>query len=76
MKSYRPRDGSGEPPAAGRRNQALDLQGQQRRCDIHVSVTAPEAWLYKKAAGRTAKLCTGERLPPFAHHCLHCAEEG
>ena len=57
LKSYRPRDGSGEPPAGGGRNPEVDFRGQRRRRDTHVSSTDPEALLYRKARGQDAQLC-------------------
>ena len=56
MKSFRPKDGSGEPPTPGR-NGEVDFRGQPRSNDTHASTTDPDARLYKKAAGQAAKLC-------------------
>ncbi len=56
MKSFRPKDGSGEPPAPGR-NSEVDFRGEPRSNEAHASTTDPDAWLYKKAAGQAAKLC-------------------
>ena len=56
MKSFRPRDGGGEPPDAGR-NGERDFHGETRSNDTHASSTDPDARLYKKAAGQAAKLC-------------------
>jgi len=56
MKSFRPKDGSGEPPAPGRNGEA-DFRGEPRSNDTHASTTDPDARLYKKAAGQAAKLC-------------------
>src|SRR3954452_12653684 len=56
MKSFRPKDGSGEPPGPGR-NGARDFHGETRSNDTHASSTAPDARLYKKAEGQAAKLC-------------------
>ena len=56
MKSFQPKDGSGEPPAA-RRNGEADFRGRPRGNETHASKTDPEARLYKKAAGQAAKLC-------------------
>jgi len=38
MKSFRARDGSGEPPAAGR-NGERDFHGEKRRDETHASTT-------------------------------------
>jgi len=56
MKSFRPKDGSGEPPADGR-NGERDFHGEKRSNETHASTTDPDARLYKKAAGQAAKLC-------------------
>jgi transposase len=56
MKSFRPKDGSGEPPAPGR-NSERDFHGETRSNDTHASTTDPEARLARKSAGREAKLC-------------------
>ena len=56
MKSFRPKDGSGEPPAPGR-NSERDFHGETRSNDTHVSTTDPETRLARKSAGREAKLC-------------------
>jgi transposase len=56
MKSFKPKDGPGEPPAPGRNGEA-DFRGQRRSNETHASTTDPDARLYKKAAGQAAKLC-------------------
>ncbi len=56
MKSFRPKDGSGEPPAPGR-NGEVDFRGEPRGNDTHASTTDPDVRLYKKTAGQAAKLC-------------------
>jgi transposase len=56
MKSFRPKDGSGEPPAGGRNSEA-DFHGQKRSNATHASTTEPEARLYRKGPGKEAKLC-------------------
>jgi IS5 family transposase len=55
MKSFRPRDGSGEPPAPGR-NGERDFHGEQRSNQTHASTTDPDARLYRKGPGQPAKL--------------------
>jgi transposase len=58
MKSFRPKDGSDEPPAAGDgRNREADFRGEKRSNDTHASTTDPEARLYRKGPGKEAKLC-------------------
>jgi hypothetical protein len=55
-KSFRPKDGSGPPPDAGR-NGEQDFRGQKRSNDTHASTTDPDARLYRKGPGKEAKLC-------------------
>ena len=55
MKSFRPKDGSGEPPAGGR-NGERDFHGEKRRNQTHASTTDPDARLYRKGPGQPAKL--------------------
>src|ERR1700738_5102402 len=58
MKSGKPKDGSGEPPAqGGGRNAEADFHGQKRSNDTHASTTDPEARLYRKGKGKETKLC-------------------
>ena len=56
-KSFRPKDGSDDPPGDGGRNGTRDFHGEQRTNDTHASTTDPEAKLYRKSRGTTAKLC-------------------
>ena len=56
MKSFRPKDGSGEPPADGR-NGERDFHGERRSNETHASTTDADARLYKKAEGQASKLC-------------------
>jgi transposase len=55
MKSFRPKDGSGEPPSPGR-NGERDFHGEKRSNESHASTTDPDARLYRKAPGQPAKL--------------------
>ena len=58
MKSFRPKDGSGEPRASGGgRNREADFHGQKRSNETHASTTDPQARLYRKGPGKEAKLC-------------------
>jgi transposase len=58
MKSFRPHDGSDEePPADGGRNGEADFHGEKRSNQTHASTTDPDARLYRKGAGKEAKLC-------------------
>ena len=51
LKSFRPKDGSGEPPGPGR-NGERDFHGERRKNDTHVSTTDPDARLYRKRPGK------------------------
>ena len=55
-KSFRPKDGSGDPPGPGR-NAARDFHGERRRNDTHTSITDPDARLFRKGSGKEARLC-------------------
>ena len=57
MKSFKPRDGSDNPPAAGGRNGEANFHGKKRSNETHVSTTDPDARLYRKGPGKEAKLC-------------------
>ena len=70
MKSFRPKDGSGEPPDPGR-NGERDFHGEQRTNETHASTTDPEAKLYRKGKGKEAKLCfMGHALMENRHGLL------
>jgi transposase len=55
LKSFRPKDGSGEPPAPGR-NGERDFHGEKRTNQTHASTTDPQAKLFRKGIGKEAKL--------------------
>lgn len=58
MKSFKPKDGSNEPPTeGGGRNREADFHGAKRSNATHASTTDPEARLYRKGQGKEAKLC-------------------
>ena len=57
LKSFKPRDGSDEPPASGGRNTEADFRGKKRSNGTHVSTTVPDSRLYRKGPGKEAKLC-------------------
>jgi hypothetical protein len=57
MKSFRPKDGSGEPPSDGGRNPQADFRGERRSNATHASTTDPDAKLYRKGPGKEAQLC-------------------
>jgi len=56
MKSFRPKDGSDDPPAPGRNGEA-DFKGRRRSNETHASTTDPDARLYKKSTGQAGQLC-------------------
>src|SRR4051794_28894645 len=56
MKSFRPKDGSGEPPGPGR-NGERNFHKEKRSNETHASTTDPDARLYRKAEGRESRLC-------------------
>ena len=56
IKSFRPKDGSGEPPQPGR-NGERSFHGEKRSNETHASTTDPEARLYRKSRGQASRLC-------------------
>ena len=71
LKSYHPRDEQDPPSgAAGGRNREVDFRGQRRRRETHVSSTDPQAQLYTKGSGQTAKLCSLGHLLTENRHGL------
>src|SRR3954452_6953710 len=56
MKSFRPKEGSGEPPSPGR-NGERNFHKEKRSNETHASTTDPDARLYRKADGRESRLC-------------------
>lgn len=56
MKSFRPKDGSGEPPAPGR-NGERNFRREKRSNATHASITDPDARLYRKGDGQGSRLC-------------------
>jgi transposase len=57
MKSFTPKDGSDQPPSEGGRNAERDFRGEKRSNDTHSSNTDPDCRLFRKGAGKEAKLC-------------------
>jgi transposase len=63
MKSFVPKDENGKPPAdrgsdcAAGRNAERDFHGEKRSNETHASTTDPDARLFRKGAGKEAKLC-------------------
>jgi transposase len=64
MKSFIANDGSSEPPSGTGRNAERNFRGEKRMNETHSSTTDPDARLFRKAAGKEAKLCyMGHLLP-------------
>jgi transposase len=66
MKSFTPKGGdespenkTNNPPAGGggSRNREVDFHGEKRSNETHASTSDPDARLYRKGAGKEAKLC-------------------
>jgi transposase len=51
MKSFRPKDGSGEPPSPGRNGEA-DFRTTKRSNETHISTTDKDARLFRKGDGQ------------------------
>ena len=56
MKSFRPKDGSGDPPDPGR-NGERNCREEKRSNETHASSTDPDARLYRKSNGQESRLC-------------------
>ncbi len=65
MKSFKPKslssgedpgNGTDDPLGGGGRNEQADFHGQKRSNETHMSTTDPDARLYRKGAGKEAKL--------------------
>src|SRR5881628_1113310 len=56
MKSFRPKDGSGEPPGPGR-NGERNFRREKRSNETHASTTDVDAKLYRKGDGQESRLC-------------------
>ena len=55
MKSFRPKDGSGEPPQPGRNGEA-DFRKTKRSNETHASTTDKDARLFRKGDGQESRL--------------------
>jgi len=55
-KSFRPKDGSDEPPPGTGGNAERD-RGEKRSNETHASTTDPDARLYRKSNGSPSRLC-------------------
>jgi len=73
MKSFVPKEGDGNPPRGkhgGGRNAERDFHGEKRKNDTHCSITDPDARLFRKGAGKEAKLCHMGHLMTENRHGL------
>jgi transposase len=70
MKSFRPTDGSGEPPSPGR-NGERNFRREKRSNDSHASTTDPDARLYRKGGGQSSRLCFMGHVEP-QRACRRC----
>jgi len=56
MKSFAPKNGSGEPPSGGR-NGERNFRSEKRSNATHASTTDPDAQLFRKGNGQSSRLC-------------------
>jgi transposase len=61
LKSFRPKDGSGEPPGPGR-NGERNFHGEKRSNQTHASTTDPQARLARKGDGQASRLAYAGHL--------------
>jgi transposase len=58
LKSFKPKDGSGDGPrSGGGRNAEHDFHGEKRSNATHASTTDPDARLLRRGRGKEARLC-------------------
>ena len=57
VKSFRPKDSSGDDSGGAGRNAERNFRGEVWSNETHASTTDPDAWLYRKSNGQEAKLC-------------------
>jgi transposase len=74
MKSFRPKDGGGDPPDGGR-NGEQNFRGEKRCNETHESTTDPDARLYRKGDGRESRLCyMGHAIMENRHGLAICGD--
>lgn len=56
LKSFKKKDDKTEPPTAGPGNPTVNFHGEKRSNETHQSTTDPDARLYRKGAGKEAKM--------------------
>ena len=69
LKSFKPRDGSDEPPAGGGRNAEADFHGKKRSNETHVSTTDPDARLYARDRARKPSSASSAQRPKLRSSC-------
>lgn len=57
LKSFKPKDSDDDEPPSGGRNQSVNFHGEKRSNATHQSTTDADSRLYRKGAGKEAKLC-------------------
>jgi hypothetical protein len=57
LRSFKPKDGSGDNPPDDPGNFTVNFHGERRSNATHESTSDPEARLARKGAGKEAKLC-------------------
>jgi Transposase domain (DUF772) len=70
VKSFVPKDGPPPSNESGGRNAERDFDGEKRKNDTHASTTDPDARLFRKGAGKEAKLCHMGHLMTENRHGL------
>ena len=74
MKSFRPKNGSDEPPSPGRNGEA-DFRKTKRSNETHASTTDPDARLFRKGDGQESRLAyLGHALMENRNGLVVCAE--
>ena len=73
MKSFRPKDGGGEPPPPGRKGER-DFHGEKRTNETHASTMDPDARLARKSNGQAARLCYAGHVVMENRHGLEMGE--
>jgi len=78
LKSFVRKDGADAPKVQAAKdedpgNPTVNFRGEKRRNDTHQSTTDPESVLYRKAAGKEARMCFGAHFLMENRHGL-CAD--
>lgn len=70
LKSFKTKEAAAAPPDDDRGNPTVNFHGEKRCNDTHQSTTDPEARLYKKGAGKEARMCFGAHVLMENRHGL------